>query len=132
LATPTAPTLLKFTQGKKTYATVAVAVLIGIDQALIQAGYHVPAIPSWAMWTLGAFGLYSVRSGITTDTQKAASDVLSQITIVAPPPPAIAAQNAVANLTHVMTPLAKGTPYAEFIKAGWTDQELVEHGYMQS
>lgn len=29
-----------------------------------------------------------------------------------------------------MTERANGTPYEAFIKAGWTDEQLVEHGYM--
>ena len=31
---------------------------------------------------------------------------------------------------HVMTPKANGTLYEEYIEAGWNDDQLVEHGFM--
>jgi hypothetical protein len=37
---------------------------------------------------------------------------------------------AVKALSKTMTDKAKDTPYAEFIKAGWMDAELVSNGYM--
>jgi hypothetical protein len=70
----------KFLSGYKSYAIAAIAVAIGIDQALIQYGYHVPAVPEWLLIVLAGTGLYSVRNGVTTDTQKAVSTVLAQIT----------------------------------------------------
>lgn len=33
--------------------------------------------------------------------------------------------------TPVMTAKAGGFPYGEFIKAGWTNEQLLEHGYIE-
>jgi len=42
-----------------------------------------------------------------------------------PPPPSAAPQK-------VMTPLANGIAYDDYIAQGWTDEQLIEHGYMES
>ena len=70
--------------GYKTYIVAAVCFLVGVDNALIQAGFHIPAIPDFVMWVLGAMGLYTVRNGISGDTQKAVTDILNQIGAGAP------------------------------------------------
>jgi hypothetical protein len=114
-----------FLTGYKSYLIAGIAALIGIDQGLIQAGFQVPAVPGFVIMLLGAAGLYSVRSGISTDTAKATADIMAQVTTI-PPPPAVVAASA----SKTMTPKANGTPYASFIAAGWTDVELVSNGYM--
>ena len=48
---------------------------------------HLVGYLSLPLLMLGAFGLYSVRSGITTDTAKAVSDIVAQ---VAPAPTPVA------------------------------------------
>jgi hypothetical protein len=91
---------MKFAAGYKTYAIAAIAVLIGIDQGLIQTGFNIPAVPSWVIMLLGAIGLYSLRSGVTTDTQKAVFDVLSSLK-------ATPDETKVINTTAIPEPTAK-------------------------
>lgn len=118
---------MSFLQGKKTFIIAAIAALIGIDQGLIAAGVHgVPAIPGWVTFFLVASGLYSARSGTTTDVAKATADIARQALPPTPPTVAIAAKS------KIMTAKANGTPYAAFIAAGWTDDQLVANGYMAS
>jgi hypothetical protein len=118
---------MQFAAGYKTYACAAIAAIVGIDQGLIAAGVHgIPAIPGWVIFALTAVGLYSARSGTTTDVAKATADIARQV--LPPAPPAVAA----AAPSRTMTAKANGTPYAAFIKAGWTDDELTANGYMNS
>lgn len=49
----------------------------------------------------------------------------------APPPPVVVAPP-VATPQRVMLPAAGGVPYEEFIKSGWTDALLIQHGKMAS
>lgn len=74
---------MNFAKGVKTYIIAAIGVGLGIYEALLPY-LHTPQIPTFAMFLLGAAGLGSLRSGITTDTQKAVTDVLQQITVPAP------------------------------------------------
>lgn len=116
---------MQFAAGYKTYAIAVVAVMVGIDQGLIAAGVHnIPAIPSWVLFFLTAAGLYSARSGTTTDVAKATADIARQVLPPTPPTVAIAAKS------KIMTAKANGTPYAAFIAAGWTDDQLVANGYL--
>lgn len=121
---------MTFAKVWKTYACAAVAAGLGIYQGLIQYGMHLPPVPSFVIWILGAAGLYSARSAITTDTQKATTDILSQITTPVPTPPSVVAQNAIVSAGKTMTAKANGTAYSSFISAGWTDAELIQQGYM--
>lgn len=81
---------MNIASGYKTYIVAAIGILVGLDQGLIQAGYHIPAIPGWILTLLGFAGLYSLRSGIATDTAKAIATVAatlpppSPITVVTP------------------------------------------------
>lgn len=52
--------------------------------------------------------------------------VVPQPAILAVPPPPQAVQQP----AKVMLPKAGGTPYADYIAKGWTDAQLVQHGYM--
>lgn len=69
---------MQFIQGKKTYLVCAIGVCIGAYDALIPY-MHLSPIPNWIYILLAVCGLGAARSGISTDTQKAVSDVLSQI-----------------------------------------------------
>ena len=40
------------------------------------------------------------------------------------------AEEAASREQRIMTPKCAGAPYSEFIKKGWTDAQLIEHGYM--
>lgn len=95
---------LSFLSGKKSYIVAAVAVLVGLDQGLIQAGYSIPAIPQWVLVLLGAAGLYTLRNGITTDTAKAVSSVLANL----PSPSTVVVTAPVSDLTCATIP--KGIP----------------------
>lgn len=118
-----------FATGWKTYTTAAIAAAIGVYQGLIASGFHLPPIPDFVVWLLGAAGLYSVRSAISTDAAKTTEDVLSQVTAPTPPGPTSPAVIA-ASASKTMTAKANGTPYAAFIAAGWTDAELIAGGYL--
>ena len=47
---------------------------------------------------------------------------------VAPPPLPVPPTPAAP--VRVMTPLAQGVPYADWIAKGWNDGLLIQHGYM--
>jgi hypothetical protein len=76
---------MQFIQGKKTYLIAAIGVAMGVYDALIPY-LHLAAIPGWVFVILGFLGLSAGRSAITTDTQKAVTDVLAQVIV----PPATA------------------------------------------
>jgi hypothetical protein len=77
---------MNFAKGYRTYLIAAVGVGLGVYDALIPY-LHLSPIPSWVYVLLGFAGLGAARSGISTDTQKAVGDVLSQITVPAVPAP---------------------------------------------
>lgn len=47
------------------------------------------------------------------------------------PPPAMPVPPVPAKPAHVMLPPANGVTYEQYIAAGWTDAQLIQHGYMQ-
>jgi hypothetical protein len=77
---------VQFIQGKKTYLIAAIGVGMGVYDALIPY-LHLAPIPGWVFVILGFLGLSAGRSAITTDTQKAVTDVLAQVIVPAAAPP---------------------------------------------
>ena len=64
---------LAWTQGKKTYAAVAVGLALGAANA---AGYHEPP---WVDWILAAFGLGALRAAVTSQTSQTAIDMITLV-----------------------------------------------------
>jgi hypothetical protein len=60
--------------GKKTYAAVAVGLLIGIVQGLNDAGIAHIAIPAWADFIVMFLGLGAARLAIEKQSEKTAAD----------------------------------------------------------
>lgn len=79
---------MDFAKGYRTYAIAVVGAGLGIYLGL-QPYLHLPDVPNFVFVILGFLGLYTARSGITSDTQKAVTDLLQEI-IVAVPPSAVA------------------------------------------
>ncbi len=94
---------MSFVKGSRTYIICTIGVGLGVYQALIPY-LHLHPIPGWVLTLLGFLGLSAARAGITGDTQKAVSDILSQITAPAASsasnaPPALQTRNMAPNAT---------------------------------
>lgn len=73
---------MQFLAGKKTILCAIICAIIGADHALIAypvAWFVAHPIPDWVTFLLGAAGLYSVRSAITTSTAQTTAAILAQI-----------------------------------------------------
>jgi hypothetical protein len=115
------------------------------DAQLIAAGFMVapmaaPAVPLTVAAPVAAAAPvqpYTGYMGVPGATPGAPPAPLAVAPIAAPPSlptPAIplspSAPIATTSLSRAMTALAEGKPYESFVAAGWTDAQLVQHGYM--
>lgn len=113
---------ISWTSGKKTYATVAIGIAVGILQAY---GIH---IPSYVDWALVFLGIGTTRSAVASQSQASAEalktlldDVLSQVTTTV--------QTDGPSTTTVTAPVTATVPVNEVPKVSsgqLTPQEEVE------
>ncbi len=113
------------------YDNIKRGVKFGLDGVMIK-NRNAPKLDVAAGLTqsdvAGAFGVASVTAPAAAPAAPQAQPVAAP-TPPAPQPPAPPANDLASG--KIMLPAAQGVAYDEYIKAGWTDEQLIANGLMQ-
>lgn len=74
--------MLDFAKNKKTYAAVAVGLVIGVINALDSNGVTAIHIPGWFNWIIGFCGLGALRAGVQNSAQQTTNDIANLFMLV--------------------------------------------------
>lgn len=105
----------------------------GPDAASV--GFGQSPLPQGAMSAPAAGNFNPVMSGVTTAPAYAPAPAVSPMPAPTPAPAVAAAPpppNPAILLppSKIMTPKANGLPYEQWLASGWTEEMLIQHGYM--